>query len=376
MYWSKAIKKSKLLEVLTGNMFAFIINFIRATGNHKKISNDFIVIIALRKLGDAVFTIPAIRQIQGVHKSKMLLICFPETEPIYRVALSNIDIKVLSHDSFYLKDRIAKLSARRMIAKLQPGTIIDLTGVITSATLILSSNAENIIGTNEKYFHALYSEYIDAPGNVHMVNQYLSIVKKHFSLPDDPSSEEFNIKIKQDGYILIHPFAGWDAKEWNLPKFISLAKQIGNDYKCLVVIPAGYLRKMQVDEIDISGLEIIEAKDVDELITVIKECSLFISNDSGPLQIAALLGKPTFTIYGPTNPDFHLPFGDNHKYIQKAIECSPKKGEKFCFTNAGRDGCPSFECMNLLPVEDVSVQVMEFIDSLKIEPKVKQVLNS
>jgi ADP-heptose:LPS heptosyltransferase len=376
MYWSKAIKKSKLLEVLTGNIFTYIIYLIRAIGNHKKISNDFIVIIALRKLGDAVFTIPAIRQVQGVHKGKMLLICFPETEPIYRAALNDIDIQVLNHNSFYLNDRFAKLSARRMIAKLQPGTIIDLTGVITSATLILTSNAEHIIGTNEKYFHSVYSEYVNVPGNVHMVHHYLYIVKKHFSFPDGKGSEEFSIKIKQDGYILIHPFAGWAAKEWNLPKFISLANQIGYNYNCLMVVPAGYAKKMKINEISKSGIEIIETKDIAEMISVIKECSLFISNDSGPLQIAALLGKPTFTIYGPTNPYFHLPFGKNHKYIQKTIECSPKKGEKFCFTNAGRDGCPSFECMNLLSVKDVSPQVMEFIDSLKIESKVRQVLNS
>jgi ADP-heptose:LPS heptosyltransferase len=93
------------------------------------------------------------------------------------------------------------------------------------------------------------------------------------------------------------------------------------------------------------------------------------------LQIAALLGKATFTIYGPTNPEFHLPFGKYHAYVQKNISCSPKKNEKFCFTDAGRDGCPSFECMNLLSVEEVIPRVMDFISRLNIKKKEKQQLH-
>jgi ADP-heptose:LPS heptosyltransferase len=330
----------------------------------------------LRKLGDAVFTIPAIKEIQKKQNGKLFLICFPETEPIYHTALSNIDIITLGHDSFYLKDRVAKTSARRLIVKINPGTIIDLTGVITSATLIYDSKAEKIIGTNEKYFHAIYSEFIINPGNIHMVDQYLNIVQKYFNIEVNSDSKEFECKIKTDGYILIHPFAGWKAKEWNFPKFVSLAKHISNEYNCLIVVPAGYLTAQMHNDIKNAGLKIIETKDTDELISVLNDCSVFISNDSGPIQIAAMLGKPTFTIYGPTNPEYHIPFGNHHTYIQKIIECSPKTGEKFCFTDAGRDGCPSFECMNQLSVYEVELQIMDFIVKLNVIRKIKQELNS
>jgi ADP-heptose:LPS heptosyltransferase len=376
MYWSKAIKKSKVLEELSNYFFTSIIYIIRFFVGFGKISNDTTVIIALRKLGDAVFTIPAIKEIQKYQIDKLFLICFPETEPIYRNALSNIDIITLAHDSFYLKDRFAKSSARRLIDKLNPGIIIDLTGVITSVTLIYASKSKKIIGANEKYFHAIYSDFILNPGNVHMVGQYLNIVKKHLDIEDNASSKEFECKIKKDGCILIHPFAGWKAKEWNFPKFVSLAKQINIEYNCLIVVPAGYMNSQKYDDIKNAGLNIIETKETDELISVINGCSVFISNDSGPLQIAALLGKPTFTIYGPTNPEYHIPFGKHHGFIQKMIECSPKTGEKFCFTNAGRDGCPSFECMNQLSVEEVTPQVMDFISILNIKQKIKQELNS
>lgn len=375
MYWSKVIKKNKLLEILSNFFFTPVIYITRNIVFHKKIENDITVIIALRKLGDAVFTIPTVKQVQKNGHGKLFLICFPETEPVYRSVLDNIKIIALGHDAFYLKGRIAKLSARRLLAKLKPGTIIDLTGVITSATLIYSSKAKKIIGTNERYFHAIYSEYILNPEKVHMMDQYLNIIKKHFNISDSSGLKEFACKIKTDGYILIHPFAGWKAKEWNFTKFISLVKKINCRYNCLMVAATGHIDAKLFNEIKNAGITVKETKNIDELIPVINDCSIFISNDSGPLQIASLLGKPTFTIYGPTNPGYHLPFGKYHEFIQKIIDCSPKKDEKFCFTDGGRNGCLSFDCMNLLSVEEVVPRVMDFITNIKIESKIRQELN-
>jgi heptosyltransferase-2 len=374
MHLSKVIKKNRFLEELINYFVKAVVDITRNTVSYNKIRNNVTVIIALRKLGDAVFTIPAIKEVQKNINGKLLLICFPETEPIYRTALNGIDIITLGHEGFYLHDRIAKYSARKMLSSLKPGTIIDLTGVITSATLVYSSGAEKIIGTNEKYFRSIYSEYIPGPGKGHMIEQYLNIVRNQFKISsDDPNEFESHINI--NGYIIIHPFAGWEAKEWNFSKFISLAKEIYSEYDCYMIMPSGYIDNTRLEKINNAGIKIKETKDIDELISFISSCSVFVSNDSGPLQIAALLGKATFTIYGPTNPEFHLPFGKYHAYVQKNISCSPKKNEKFCFTDAGRDGCPSFECMNLLSVEEVIPRVMDFISRLNIKKKEKQQLH-
>jgi ADP-heptose:LPS heptosyltransferase len=369
------IKKNKIQEILSIYFLSTVFYIIRNIVHYRKTNNNIAVIIALRKLGDAVFTIPAVKEVQKNVQGKLFLICFPETEPVYRTALTDVNIITLGHNGFYFNDRIAKLSSRRLLAKLQPGTIIDLTGVITSAMLIYTSKASTIIGTNEKYFRTIYSEYIPEPEKVHMMDQYLSIVKRHFNIHTVTSSKEFRCVIKADGFILIHPFAGWKAKEWDFSKFVSLAKYVNSEYNCLMVFPSGYIDNHLFTEVNAAGIKIEETKNVDELISIINNCSVFISNDSGPLQIAALLGKPTFTIYGPTNPEYHLPFGEHHSFIQKIISCSPKKGEKFCHTDAGRDGCPAFKCMNQLSVEEVYPQVMNFLSKLNIQLKVKQALN-
>ena len=369
---SKLIKKNIIFEEIINFFFKFIVDASRHVITKNKAKNDITVIIALRKLGDSVFTIPAIKEIRKRHTGKLYLICFTETAAIYRTALYNIDIITLSHNDYYFNDRVAKHKARKLLQVLNPGRIIDLTGVITSATLIFSSRAEKIIGANENYFRSIYTGFIVNTGKCHLIDQYINVISNEFKLNGSYINKEFDYNLNPDGYIIVHPFAGWSAKEWNFTKFIALAKEISLDYDCYMAVPPGYIDGSLVKKVNTAGIKLKETKNTDELISFIGNSSVFISNDSGPLQIASLLGKATFTIYGPTNPAFHLPYGKNHGYIQKIINCSPKKDEKYCFTDAGRDGCPSFECMNLLSVEEVIPKVMDFISRLNIKRKTGQ----
>jgi heptosyltransferase-2 len=50
---------------------------------------------------------------------------------------------------------------------------------------------------------------------------------------------------------------------------------------------------------------------------------LFVSNDMGLAHIAAALGTPTLTIFGPTNETATSPLGPNARFIRDVVECSP-----------------------------------------------------
>ena len=131
-------------------------------------------------------------------------------------------------------------------------------------------------------------------------------------------------------------------------------------------------RQEEIEQFVDRNIPVIQTTSIEELINKIKACSVFISNDSGPLYIANLLGKPTFTIYGPTNPDYSLPFGKFHKFVQKKISCSPN-GTQYCYLQAGLN-CPSYECMIQLSVEEVKVSVHEFLSDLGFKSK-KELVN-
>jgi ADP-heptose:LPS heptosyltransferase len=101
---------------------------------------------------------------------------------------------------------------------------------------------------------------------------------------------------------------------------------------------------------------------VGDLIREIKNCSLFIGNDSGPLHIANFLGKPTYAIFGPTSVEFPYIPNFYHRYINKTLNCSPN-GTQYCFTKGGLF-CPAYECMHQLTFEEVKKDVLNFIDAL------------
>jgi len=77
--------------------------------------------------------------------------------------------------------------------------------------------------------------------------------------------------------------------------------------------------------------------------------SLFIGNDSGPVNIANFLGRPTFTIYGATNPDYASTFQNHQIHIQKNLLAQLVKMKNtvllWCPIH-----CPGIQCMNLLSV--------------------------
>lgn len=51
--------------------------------------------------------------------------------------------------------------------------------------------------------------------------------------------------------------------------------------------------------------------------------SVFLTNDSGPLHLAATLDTPTVSVWGPTHPGTYAPRGDRHKAFYRPIYCSP-----------------------------------------------------
>jgi heptosyltransferase-2 len=319
-------------------------------------------VIALHRLGDTVFTIPAISEIQKLYRQKMIVICFPESIPIYNLTLNDIYFCPIDRENFFFGRRIAKIKAKKKLSSLKPKIIFDLTGSMISASLIFSQRAKQIIGINGERFRTIYDKFIAFRKNPHLVDVYLDAISPVIQLTDRNNLKKIPTVFNPKGKILIHPFAGWRAKEWNFNKYYKLAISLKRFYQISLIVPINNISNDITNEFFLDGVEVIQTQTVEQLIEQIKSCSIFIGNDSGPLYIASLLGKPTFSIYGPTNYEFSSPFGESHQNITKTLKCSPEKNKQYCFTTAGMFGCPSFECMNLLEFEDAYDRIIELIN--------------
>ncbi|MBK7378249.1 MAG: glycosyltransferase family 9 protein [Ignavibacteriales bacterium] len=322
------------------------------------------MVLVFHKLGDSVFTIPALRLLKQVYDKPITILCFEGTESIFQIGLQGYVIIPINKKYFIFWERFATTGVRRTLARLKPSTIIDLTGVMTTASLIFSSRAEYIYGFNRQHFKGIYDKFMEFELDSHSMDIYLNTVKKIFNVDEGTGIRIFPYTRKSKIKVGIHPFAGWAAKEWNLYKFIELSIYLRKEIEVEIIIHKENLLSKYEDVLSANSIKIIYTPTTESLINEIKSLSLLISNDTGPIQIASLLGVSTFSIYGPTNPTFHLPYGSNHYYVQHLIQCSPKKEERQCFTFGGRYGCPSFKCMDQLSAEKVFQKVNEVLKKI------------
>ncbi len=92
---------------------------------------------------------------------------------------------------------------------------------------------------------------------------------------------------------------------------------------------------------------------LDQLINELRECRLLLTNDTGTMHLAALLGVPVVAIFGSTEPRLTGPLLNGHIILRHHVECSP------CFL---RD-CPiDFRCMKAVTVQEVVRAVLSLLE--------------
>ena len=96
-----------------------------------------------------------------------------------------------------------------------------------------------------------------------------------------------------------------------------------------------------------------------DLCALLRFCKVLLTNDTGPMHIAAAFGTPTISIWGSTSPELTGPLSPRSVIIRQPVECSP------CFLRT----CPiDFRCMNGIPVDEVANAVLK---QLGVEDKAR-----
>jgi len=91
---------------------------------------------------------------------------------------------------------------------------------------------------------------------------------------------------------------------------------------------------------------------LDQLIDELRGCRLLLTNDTGTMHMAALLGVPVIAIFGSTEPQLTRPLGEGHTILRHHVECSP------CFLRK----CPiDFRCMKAVSTDEVVDAVLSIM---------------
>jgi len=165
-----------------------------------------------------------------------------------------------------------------------------------------------------------------------------------------------------DGKIIaIHPGASCPSKRWSRENFGVLGKKIlaeGNRRVAIVggqeeMLLGSYLKREIGDDV----LDLTGRLNLRELAAFLKRCEVLVSNDSGPVHMAAWVGTRVVSIFGRNrtglSPSRWRPLGAGHRVLQKDVGCV------VCLAHA----CPiDFECLKAVSVDDVFEALEEILE--------------
>jgi heptosyltransferase-2 len=148
-------------------------------------------------------------------------------------------------------------------------------------------------------------------------------------------------------------------KCWPAGSFALLANRLKSEYDCEILLFQGphdlSINRKIVDQSGVR-LHLVDKTTVRQSAAIMDRCDLFITNDSGPMHIAAATGTRIVALFGPTDPLRLHPWTENYRIVRTGIDCSP------CFYYSPKPlecGRADYACLTQLSVEKVYEAVTE-----------------
>ncbi len=129
-------------------------------------------------------------------------------------------------------------------------------------------------------------------------------------------------------WVAVNPGASYGAaKRWIPERFAAVADGLVEEFGARVVLTGGP-GEMEIGK-DIekamrnAPLNLIGRTSVRELMATLAHCRLVVTNDSGPMHIAAAFGVPIVAVFGPTDHTTTSPRADSCRIVRVPADCAP-----------------------------------------------------
>ncbi|MGC9195038.1 MAG: lipopolysaccharide heptosyltransferase II [Syntrophobacteraceae bacterium] len=159
-------------------------------------------------------------------------------------------------------------------------------------------------------------------------------------------------------FAAINPGAAYgSAKRWYPKRFAKVADALASDFGFKVLLVGGPAEADIGSEIlsamSSGALNMIGRTSVRQLMALLASSELVVTNDSGPMHVAAAFGRPVVALFGPTDHTVTSPLCSRLALVRKHTECAP------CLKRE----CPGdHRCMAQISVEDVLAGVQTLFD--------------
>jgi lipopolysaccharide heptosyltransferase I len=258
-----------------------------------------------------------------------------------------------------LRDLVRELRGRRY------DLAIDFHGILKSALLVRATGTPNRVGYARgfarEWSHAFYNHRVRIePTHLSRFERNAALVRYLGGrVPETPPplrlSPEAERRLDAASLpsepVVIHPGTSPATlyKRWIPARFGEVARRLREEHGWATVVSWGPVegeRERAEEVVAHSGGAAMlgpPTPTVADLLALASRARLFVGCDSGPMHLAALVGRPLVVLYGATDPIENAPLpGVPSRVLRKDVGCNP------C-----REGCPVRTCMEAIGVEDV-----------------------
>jgi heptosyltransferase I len=220
--------------------------------------------------------------------------------------------------------------------------VIDLQCLARSGAFAWLANGQLLIGLDEvrEGARGFYDIAVRrASFHTHAVDWYLAVlprlgvpVHNHFQwLPERPAvAAEVNRKWPANNkrWIVLQPGARWENKRWPVEYFAELVRRLARQFPGAHFAILGAAADQPLGETIARTepqrcLNLCGRTSLPEMVEWLRRCDLMVTNDTGPMHVAAALGKPLAALFGPTEPRRTGPYGHPDSVLRIDLPCSP-----------------------------------------------------
>ena len=356
-----------------------------------------ILVRGVNWLGDAVMTTPALRRLRELHPGARVTLLMPEKISDLFVGHSNVDevatfaagespwrigrrllpgrfdLAVVFPNSPRSALEVWFTGARRRVGYARSWRSLFLTDAVPSRVDERPMRKRSV-GEIRRLVCTPSGVPVPFPAQAHHIYQYLHLIRAiggsaeacepRLHVTDaERAAARARLGTRATTWIGLNAGAEYGpAKRWPIDRFIAVGKRLAAEPGCGLILFGGRSDGVLATEIEqavhqahpVGSLVNVAGKtSLRELCALMSLCRVVLTNDTGPMHVAAAVGASVVVPFGSTSPELTgpgLPGAGHHAFLRSSAPCSP------CFLRE----CPiDFRCMSEIRLDPVTEAVLD-----------------
>jgi ADP-heptose:LPS heptosyltransferase len=307
-----------------------------------------VLLLRLERIGDLLMTLEAIGDARRTWPHAHIALAVGGWNAPLAALIPDIDSVVVA-DAPWLARGDRSATWARLVAAVRGwrarrfDVVVNIEPDIRSNWLAWMTGAPTRVGYRSAGGGAFLTDAIDYDPSRHVAENAREIVARAAGRPAPPSAAERArlavpaaataraavILSRADGPLVgIHPSGGRASKQWHLDRFAEVGRTLIDSRNATIVLTGGSADAALVEHVAqrIGRPRVLRADndtDLPTMAALLAALDVFISSDTGPMHLAAAVGTPVVSLFGPADPARYGPRAASEHVLRVDLPCSP-----------------------------------------------------